>query len=642
MTNRLLAVVFLFLASLVFLQAKEKPQLKYQASSIDSRMKSNAWAVCREFSQDFKLLDEGKATERIHYVVTILEKRGDEFAVLMLPYDKSTKISSISGKLYDAMGMADEKLKNKAIEDINYTSSGALYDDLRYKRANFQFNSYPYTVEYNYEIEYSGLISYPEWRPVSGYWLSVEKSSFSISYPDNMEIRYREFNLPKNCRIEKHGNGIKSIEFKVDSVAAWNEEPMSPKLYTETPGVITAPIKFEYGGYAGSMNSWKEFGLWFNKLNEGRDLLPVERQNEIREMVRDLKDTVKIVRKLYEYMQSRTRYVGIQLGIGGFQPFPAETVDRLGYGDCKALSNYMGALLKVVGITSEYTLAGAASNQGITMNDFPTNGQSNHVILCVPLHRDTLWLECTSQTSPCGYLSLFTAGKRVLIINKDGGKVAQTPLFSAGQNSQNCMAEVQIHSIGSMEATVRTKYSGYQYDNISSVLNEPKKEQEKKLYERLSITGLAITNLNYRSIREKLPVAEETISLQAPSFATKTGSRLFIPLNIFNQNKSAPARVDNRRMPVYNEYAYTDNDTIIISLPNGYKTEAIPAGKNFTSVFGEYKTSITVKDDKVTYIRELRMNRGTWPKESYNALVDFYAAVVSADKVKLVLKEDPK
>ena len=124
--------------------------------------------------------------------------------------------------------------------------------------------------------------------------------------------------------------------------------------------------------------------------------------------------------------------------------------------------------------------------------------------------------------------------------------------------------------------------------------------------------------------------------------ASKTGSRMFIPLNIFNQIKTIPARVENRRMPVYRSYAFVDKDSVIIRLPKGFKPESIPRDKTLTSEFGEYSSSITVKDDQAIYHRMLKMNRGTWSKERYPALVDFYTSIVNADKVKLVLKEEPK
>ncbi len=640
MIIKLSAILSLFLTFTTALFGKEKIQVLYPAASIDSALRKGAWAVCRDYRQEFELQNYGKAVKRVHLVITILDKNGDNYGELVLPYDRSRKISSLSGKSYDMFGMPDDKLKNKAIEDLNYTSAGAIYDDLRIKTASFSGDTYPYTVEYNYEIEYNGLINYPDWQPLQGYRLSVENSSFKFSFPDSMKIRYREFRLPDGSRTEKHEKGNYSIEWNLHSLKPLREEPMSPDLGDETPCVITAPTKFNYDGYPGSMNSWEEYGRWIGRLNEGRDQLSPKRQSEIREMVKEEKDTLQMVKKLYEYMQCRTRYVGIQLGIGGFQPFPAETVDRLGYGDCKALSNYMKALLSSVGIPSLYTVAGAASNRGITMSDFPTNNQTNHIILCVPLRKDTIWLECTSQTAPCGYLSRSTAGRQALAITSGGGQVVKTPLLSASQSSQSCKAEVQINADGSLQATVKTKYRGYQYDNVSGILNDSQKEQEKTLYERLSIAGLSIDKFSYQVHKEKIPQADESITLSIQAFATKTGTRLFIPLNIFNQKKSAPERVENRIMPVYKEFAYTDNDSIIIQLPKGYKAESTPHGKTISSVFGIYNSIITVSSDQVLYVRELKINRGTWPKENYSALVDFYSAIVAADKVKMVLKEE--
>ena len=62
-------------------------------------------------------------------------------------------------------------------------------------------------------------------------------------------------------------------------------------------------------------------------------------------------------------MQNNTRYISIQLGIGGWRPFEAAYVASKGYGDCKALSNYMYSLLKEAGILSYYTLVKAGAGE---------------------------------------------------------------------------------------------------------------------------------------------------------------------------------------------------------------------------------------------------------------------------------------
>lgn len=618
----------------------DKYQPFYPAATITPAFKQDAWAVCRDYRQEFTLISDSKAVEHVHTVITILEKNGDEYAELELPYDKTRKITSITGRLYDQAGIRDDKLKTNAIQDLNYTSEGAIYDDLRLKQAKLRGISYPYTVEYDYEITYNGLIGYPDWQPVMGYRFSVEKASFLFSSPDSREFRYREFNLPSGSGTERHENGAHLIEWKIDSISAIREEPYSQGFSMQTPHVTTAPLTFDYCDHKGSMASWSDFGKWINTLIEGRDQLLPNRQSEIRELVKGMDDTTKIVRKLYEYMQSRTHYVAIQLGIGGLQPFPAETVDQVGYGDCKALSNYMKALLNAVGIRSVYTIAGAASNRGITMIDFPTVYQCNHVILCVPLHNDTTWLECTSQTNPYGYMSTFTAGKRVLLINPKGSVIAKVPLLTALESRQYRKGEVQINHDGVAQATTETTYRGYQYDNVSHLLTEGKKEQEKAIYNDVPVTGMVVSDFSYESVKDKIPQVVERIKFSSNLLTSRSGKRLFIPVNIFNQLTSIPAKVDKRKLPVYLGMAYLDTDSVSIQLPDGFKPESIPQSKNISSEFGEYKTSIQLESNRLHYIRIFKRNRGTWPKEKYSELIDFYTSIFNADKAKIVLKEE--
>ena len=189
---------------------------------------------------------------------------------------------------------------------------------------------------------------------------------------------------------------------------------------------------------------------------------------------------------------------------------------------------------------------------------------------------------------------------------------------------------------------MKTTYSGYQYENISEILEEPKKEQEKALYEKLQIAGQIVTDFGYEVSKGKIPSAVEKVTITTPSFASKTGTRLFILLNIFNQKKTVPERLENRKMFVYKDFAYTDKDSVMIQLPEGFKMESLPGGKTISSDFGTYTTSITLMGNHVLYVRELTINRGTWPKETYNSLVDFYSNIVSADKAKLVMKEETK
>src|SRR5690625_198168 len=97
-------------------------------------------------------------------------------------------------------------------------------------------------------------------------------------------------------------------------------------------------------------------------------------------MVANEKTNEAKTRKIYQYIQDKVRNVSVQIGIGGWKPMPAMEVDKLSYGDCKALTNYTKVLLDALGIPSYYTVLYADSNTIDIHEDF-VSFQGNHVIL---------------------------------------------------------------------------------------------------------------------------------------------------------------------------------------------------------------------------------------------------------------------
>jgi hypothetical protein len=71
----------------------------------------------------------------------------------------------------------------------------------------------------------------------------------------------------------------------------------------------------------------------------------------------------------------------------------------------------------------------------------------------VPFEKDTVWLECTSQYQPFGFLGDFTDDRDVLLITDESGKIAHTKIYKTEDNTQNRKIEAQIDSAGNAAVT---------------------------------------------------------------------------------------------------------------------------------------------------------------------------------------------
>ena len=608
----------------------------YNVLLIPDSLKKNARAIIREDEYILEIKSPGRAIAKEHHVYTIFNENGDNIAGFISTYGKFNSINSISLSLYDAMGKELKHVKKKDMEDRSYVSAGTLMDDERYKEYNFYYRVYPYTVDYSEEDEYTGIQGFNRWRPLYNSGISTQHSKYVIIAPKDYKVRYKPVNCNYQPVITESGDK-KIYTWETGNLPARTTESFGPKWTEIAPYVLMAPSEFEVQGYKGNMSTWTDYGKFINQLRAGRDVLPDDIKKKVHELTDNLKDPRQKVYALYDFMQKNTHYISIQLGIGGWQPFPADFVANKRYGDCKALSNYMVALLKEAGITGKYVEIYGGTDMPEIIDDFPFS-QGNHVISCVPMGKDTIWLECTSQTESPGYMGSFTGARRGILIDEDGGHIVKTPSYSAKDNTCYRSINAGVDAEGNLEADVNTVYSGLQQEYPHYYMTEVSADEREKYLNRLfQLPTYKVDKSHYEEEKGTIPRVKEYLHVVSPNYASVSGKRLFINPDLFDKSNNRLPADSVRRYDFVVKEAFTDIDSITIKIPPGYQPEAVPQDISIDNKFGKYKASVKVSADKIVYyrLREESVNR--FPPSDYAALVKFYEQLYKADHSRIVL-----
>lgn len=624
--------LYLLFALLAY-TATASAQENYDVAKIPAELMKNATAVVRRDELSLTVKSISNATENIRFAVTILSKNGDGYASMSEYYDKFSSIYNLKAVMYDAKGVKIKTYKLSDFKDQSLTGDGTLFDDNRIKKLEFLNSNYPYTIEYSYDKDFHGYLNFPTWVGISSYDTAVEKSLYTLEMPKDITFKYLKSNGLKTDSAVVNNKII--YKWSVQNLTAIEQEPMSTGMLSVIPWVKASPNQFEFDGYPGNVDSWKNLGSWVYQLSADGQVLPENTKAIVKNLIANAKTDKEKIAALYQYLQSNTRYVGVQLGIGGFRPITAAKVASVNYGDCKALSNFMKTLLQEAGIKSDLVVLGSGMP---SMNPkFSSFGQANHMIVCIPAPKDTTWLECTSQHVPMGFLGNDNSDRMVLLITSEGGKLVKTPVYKPEDNFQNRVTTVALAPEGTADVNIHTVYGASQYqDHLGMMLIEPT-DQRKRLMNNLGIPNMDISSASYTQPDKKIPRLEEHIVLKSSQMMSQGGDKLFLTLNLLNRRESVPRKVENRKTPFSVPYGYVDNDQITYTLPQGYKVEYVPKDILLESEFGKYVAKVVMKDNTLVYTRTQMMNSKQYPADKYQSLVDFYKKIYLADKQKAVL-----
>ncbi len=629
---------FKFFFFLLFFHNSIAQKTQYQSVVLDENLIKNANAVVRLDETDIKLLSSDRMAVKSRTVTTVFRKAGKNAIKNYVYYDSEIKLDEFEAIIYDAFGNQVDRIKKKDFKDVSAVSSISLYEDSRIKYFEYIPLSYPYTIDFFYSYQTSNTTFIPKWTPVDDYLVGVVKSQYSFEYPEGTNVRKLEKNFDGYAISNKSSGNV--LIYEAINIPGLKKEMISPSFSDTKPQLILALDKFHLEGIDGEASDWKSFGKWrYDRMLAGRDALSPATVAKIKDLLQGITDPVEKAKVVYKYVQDNTRYISVQLGIGGWMPIAAEEVDRVKYGDCKGLTNYTRALLKSQGIESYYTVVWAGNDKRNIERDFASM-QGNHIILNIPNGGNDIWLECTSQKIPFGFLGDFTDDRDVLVITPEGGTIKHTPAYLDSANKKMTRAEVIITPQGHLKSDVVISSQGIQYDKHSSISMLTDQERDKYYKEYWgNINGLKINEIKLNNDKDAVAYVEN-ISLEAQSYASKVADDMLIRLNPFDANNFVPDRYRNREQDFEVARGYLDEDIYTITIPESYKIGVLPEPKIIETKFGTYSMQIAKQgSNDLLYTRKLLIRRGRYANEEYNLYRDFRRTVAKADNLKIILSK---
>ncbi len=589
--------------------------------------------MCALFAQDAEVIiyettihaTPNSKEEDVEIILQINNRMGEINNEFTLFYSGKEKIKSLDVTLEDMSGNVIRKIKSKEIRDVNHVTNYSLYTDDFIRYFEPKHNIYPYRIRVKYSKVYSEFMLVASWIPLKTYKIPTKAARLTLKTPVGYGLHYRQQNIDPPKIEEINGEIIHSWEGSYNDLLEYEAYP--PHYLELVPFVEIVPDNFDYG-IPGSFESWNSFGQWAFDLGSDLDELTMEERGRISSLLLGTEDTKQKVAVLYNYLQENTRYVNVSINLGGFKPYPASYVCNTRYGDCKALTNYMKALLAFAGINSYYTLIYLDDPGLPVIPDFPSQ-HFNHAILTVPLEPDTLFLECTSKSLPMGYIHAEIQNRYALLVDDQQSRLIKIPAWDSLYLSTYVTRYQRITNENYHQRTEITA-RGIDFEYWNAIANNSSAhDAESEIRKTFSEPGKNLTQWNIKESFPDSTSVQAYIEYEANNLLKDYGSEVIwrispLPLPHFE----SPA---DRKSPVQISFPIGKEEKVFLELPDSFEKIVFPENVSLKSPFGSYELHFYRKKNLLVMDRKFHLNPGYYSTTGYN---DFYSFIMDIKELE--------
>jgi transglutaminase-like putative cysteine protease len=301
----------------------------------------------------------------------------------------------------------------------------AMYFDARLRELHFAHLQPGDLVEVEYFLQPRPSVdAWPD------YYARIDQ--FKATFPTRLQRRV--LIAPSTMKLYSVARGLTPDEREQggDSIRIW--EARNAANCAQACSAASQPYL-----HVSTIGSIEEFGRWYSQLLAPTLQLDENLQNVAQKIAaRNLSVDGK-VQAVYETVKHLTKYTGFEFGVHSYQPYPVSIVERRGFGDCKDKAAMLVALLRAVGVETEFAMirtraAGALADGAYSAQQF------DHAIIYVP--QLDLYVDGTAESAAPGALPYNDLGAMAITVDASGNATRRMVMAHSGAPAQRNGTEV--------------------------------------------------------------------------------------------------------------------------------------------------------------------------------------------------------
>jgi tetratricopeptide (TPR) repeat protein/transglutaminase-like putative cysteine protease len=544
---------------------------------------------------------DGTGIRELKAAVKILSDAGVKaFAVLSFPYTSDNQTVDFDYVQVRKPDGTVVKTPDYNIQDMPAEVSriAPLYSDVHEKHVAVKGLAVGDTLEYLIRVK----VIKPE---VSGqFWYEDSFNKTSIVQDERLEIsvpkdKYVKIVSPEFKPEVTEDGGRRIYRWKHANLIVKEKDPYEiPRRTPPNPDVQVTTFA-----------SWEDVGRWYGGLQKTALTVTPAIQAKAAELTKGLKTDEEKIRALYEFVSLKYHYIGLDFGIGRYQPHAADDVLDNGYGDCKDKHTLLASLLKADGYDAWPVLIHASRKLD---PDVPSPAQFNHVFTVVRLGSQYIWLDSTPEVAPYRLLLLGLRDKQALVVPTNGPPTLMTtPTNPPEPQLQEFSMEGKLDEDGTFTGHAEELTAGDAEVLFRSIFRGLPESQWKDAVQRVSQAmnfGGDVSNVKLTAPDDLDKPFQMSWDYVRKNYADWEEHKIVAPLPPMGLEVYKGAKDVKPPEPfllgALGKVSYRSR----VQLPDGYKAEA-PAACHLNEAYASYDDNVKVENGVMTTNRELQIKQ---------------------------------